>query len=259
MNSLHNKKLEKTLGIFNTLSLSQIDKVKLMDRIDHKFTLEIDIALDLLRQSAKFYSVLEVGNYRLSPYISQYYDFADYKLFYDHNAHKANRYKIRHRYYASSNLSFFEIKYKDNKGRTFKSRIADELNSPTLKKNSYTEFIFQKTGLDTSKLKSVLNIAYNRVTLINQDLTERVTLDFDLCFKDSDQTKSFGNVVIVEVKQSKSGGSAVIDMIKAHRIPELGISKYCLGVIALKDNIKYNGFRSKLHLLRKYTNNAINM
>jgi hypothetical protein len=230
-----------------------------MDRIDHKFTLELDTALEILKQSASYYSILEVGDYRLSPYISKYYDFADYKLFYDHNAHKANRYKIRHRYYVSSNLSFFEIKYKDNKGRTYKSRIADGVHSPVLDNNSCTDFISQKTGLDTSKLASVLDISYNRVTLINRDLTERVTLDFDLCFKDDDQSKPFGNVVIVEVKQSKSGGSAIIDMIKAHRIPELGISKYCLGVISLKNNIKYNGFKSKLHMLRKYTNNAINI
>ena len=40
-----------------------------------------------------------------------------------HQNKKLNRYKIRQREYLISDISFFEIKFKSNKGRTIKKRI----------------------------------------------------------------------------------------------------------------------------------------
>ncbi len=89
--------------------------------------------------------------------------------------------------------------------------------------------------------------------------SKRTRQTFDLVFKDNLKTIPYGPVVVFEVKQSKMTKSPIIDLLRAKKIPSLGISKYCLAVISLKENIKYNGFKSKLRLIRKYTENNINL
>jgi hypothetical protein len=259
MNDFQKMCLTNVLKNYSTVSLEQIDSVKLMDRVDRKYTLQLYAALEMLQEAQKYYSVLEVDGYRLSPYISQYYDSSDYSFYHDHHSKKANRYKIRHRFYESSNLSFFEIKCKDNKGRTTKSRVRDYNNNATVFDEKSIDFIKQKTGVDATTLSTVLGIKYNRVTLVNHNFTERVTMDFELKFNDSDTDFEYGDVVVIEIKQDKIAESPILDLLKLEKIPALGISKYCLGMITLKQNIKFNSFKPQLHLLRKFTNSSLNI
>ena len=186
--TIQKAKIEKIINAFQPISLVDIDKVKLMDRVDQKFTIELTLALKILQEAQQYYSILEIGKYRLSPYISHYFDFPDLQFFQDHHSKKANRYKIRHRHYVSSNLSFFEIKFKNNKGRTIKSRIEDTSKSTAVMQQNHFEFIQEKTGLDITDLIPTLNIFYQRITLVNHDLTERVTIDFDLKFEDQNKS-----------------------------------------------------------------------
>lgn len=253
------EELRQVIAKYSTVGLAELDKVKLMDRVDQKFTIGLSQILEILKKAQKNYYMLEVGGFRLSPYISKYFDNEDYKFYYDHHSKKANRYKIRHRHYQSSALSFFEVKFKDNKGRTKKTRILDPQNNSENINTSGKAFIETQTGLEINHLKPVLDIIYQRLTLVNEDYTERVTIDFDLQFKDEHKWLHYGNVVIVEVKQNSIQKSNIVELIKTYRIPALGISKYCLAVISLKQNIKYNGFKAKLHFLRKVTDFKINI
>jgi hypothetical protein len=259
MNAFQKMCLTNVLQNYNTVSLEEIDSVKLMDRVDRKYTLPLYTALELLQEAQKHYAVLDVDGYRLSPYISQYYDSPDYSFYYDHHSKKAHRYKIRHRFYESSKLSFFEIKCKDNKGRTTKSRVRDYENNAAVFDEKSIEFIKQKTGVDATTLSTVLGIKYNRVTLVNHNFTERVTMDFELKFNDSDTDFDYGAVVIIEIKQDKLSASPILNLLKQDKVPALGISKYCLGMITLKQNLKFNSFKPKLHLLRKFTNFSLNI
>jgi hypothetical protein len=259
MTEVNKGELDFVLKDYQTIDLEQIETVKLMNRVDRKYTLQLATAFSILQKAQGDYFILEVNNIKISPYISEYFDTEDYSLYFDHHSKKVNRYKIRHRFYGSSNESFVEVKFKNNKGRTIKTRMKDFGNNPEVFSEEQNQFINNLTGINTANIAKVLGVKYNRVTLVNQKFTERVTFDFELKFNDNQHSVDYGAVVVIEVKQSRFQFSPIVNLLKAAKIPALGLSKYCLGMISLKPNIKHNSFRKKLHLLRKYTNKSINI
>jgi hypothetical protein len=256
-NTFTSTKVLNLLHDFKVVSLSEIEKVALMNRVDTKYTLRLEQAYALLELLNASYFVLEIEGKKLSPYYSQYFDTPDYKFYLAHHAKKANRIKLRHREYKNSKISFFEIKSKSNKGRTIKSRIENALQQDVLLDFNTQTFLRQNTGIETQSIQKVLNVYYERLTLVNKNFTERVTIDFGLTFTDETQTHAYDEIVILEVKQEKTKASIIDLELKSMKIKPLGISKYCLGIISLKKDLKFNNFNKKLRLLKKYTNNAL--
>jgi hypothetical protein len=104
------------LNGFEPITLAEMDGVKLMDRTDQKFIFHISKLPDLLRAVQQNYRALEVSGTRMSRYETLYFDTPEYTLFTQHHNGKTNRYKIRMRRYVESDLQFFEVKHKNNKG-----------------------------------------------------------------------------------------------------------------------------------------------
>jgi hypothetical protein len=109
----------------------------------------------------------------------------------------------------------------------------------------------EKTPLQASGLEAKLWVNYSRITLVNKNSPERVTIDLDLTFKNKEQNQLIQNLVIAEVKQDKAVTSTFIKLMKKHHIREGSISKYCFGVISLFEKIKHNNFKSKIIALNK--------
>jgi hypothetical protein len=66
-------------------------------------------------------------------------------------------------------------------------------------------------------------------------------------------------LVIAEVKRSRfSGYSDFINLLNEERIKPTGMSKYCLGMILLDKNLKYNRFKRKLLTLNKMSHDYRN-
>ena len=94
-----------------------------------------------------------------------------------------------------------------------------------------------------------LNNKFNRITFVNNEQTERLTLDFNIHFSDDLNQKDFSDFYVVEIKQSKSNGRSVVtEVLKKNNIREQSFSKYIFGIIALKDNVRMNNF---LPLIKK--------
>src|SRR4051812_12077582 len=118
--------MEEVLHIlreFSPITLEEMDEVKLQDRTDTKFVFAAKLLPSILEKLSKDCKVLEVNGIRLSRYETLYYDTDDFLLYNMHQNRRANRYKIRTRKYVESDLNFFEIKFKNNKGRTIKERV----------------------------------------------------------------------------------------------------------------------------------------
>ena len=111
------------LNSFEPIALDKMDKVKLMDRIDSKYMFTLQMLPGILEASKTHYYVTSINDQRYSSYESVYYDTDDYSLYHQHHSGKLNRCKIRQRTYTESKLNFLEIKFKNNKGRTTKTRI----------------------------------------------------------------------------------------------------------------------------------------
>jgi len=70
-----------------------------------------------------YYRILDINGVRQNQYDSIYFDTPDLDLYHLHHNDRKNRFKIRYRKYVDSNLSFFELKMKNNKYRTIKKRF----------------------------------------------------------------------------------------------------------------------------------------
>ena len=68
---------------------------------------------------------------------------------------------------------------------------------------------------------SIINLKNNfkRITLVNKGYSERVTIDTNLTFIDENQELNFGEIAIIEVKQSKSSQkSELTSFLKKHKM-----------------------------------------
>jgi hypothetical protein len=98
---------------------------------------------------------------------------------------------------------------------------------------------------------------YNRITLVNNEMTERLTLDTSLVFRWENETKTYNDIVIAELKQEKvNRRSPFYSVMKNNQVRPYRLSKYCIGAIELhtKKKLKYNRFKSKLLKLKKLNN-----
>ncbi len=242
--------LSRTLKIFEPISLSQMDDVKLMNRTDTKFVFKSELLPHILEELSGHYRVLEVANSRMSRYETLYYDTDDFKLYLDHQNGKLNRYKIRFRRYVDSGTGYFEIKFKNNKGRTIKERIRRDIADGGIEEG-IKRLIKYNTHLDPEALSPKIWVNYTRITLVCISSRERLTLDINLDVKNEMTDKQFPDIVIAEVKQDASSRSPFLDMMKQRHIRKFSISKYCLAVMSLHEQVKKNNFKPKLLKLNK--------
>ena len=150
-----------------------------------------------------------------------------------------------------SSLSFFEVKYKNNKGRTKKTRIKQPEITDFLE-NESVDFLKQTTQeILPETLKGILWVNYQRLTLVSKVGAERLTIDLNLTFEFEEQQKVYAAIVIAEVKQEKVGQSPFIDLMRKYRLKQGGISKYCFGIISLYQQIKQNKFKKHLRRVSK--------
>ncbi len=233
-----------------------MDSVKLMDRTDTKFVFHVQDLDAILSEIATHYRALEVEGTRWSPYETLYFDTESLDLYLRHHNQKLNRYKIRYRKYVNSNLHFFEIKFKNNKGRTIKKRIK-ELGIETEIKNNAKNLLESITDFKATDLKPVLYVNCSRATLVNTELEERLTLDVNLQFQMNGTELNFQPLVIAELKQSKVNvQSPFYRLMKHNRFRSSSMSKYCFGVTQLFPTVKANNFKPKILTLKKIVNAA---
>ncbi len=235
--------IHSVLNQYKTISLSEMDSVKLMDRVDTKYVFtkkELPAFLACLNDQ---YSVLDVNGNRISRYESLYFDSPDFELYNLHHRGKTNRYKFRVRKYVESDLSFFEIKFKNNKGRTKKTRIKADTIDP--------HFLESSSNWKIADLEEKIWVNYSRITLVNLQLAERVTIDLNLEFIHEGKRVSLENYVIVEVKQGKNSQSPFTQLMHENHVREGSVSKYCLGIMHLYPNVRSNNFKHFKNKLKK--------
>jgi hypothetical protein len=247
--------VKNILNEFMPITLKEMDNVKLMDRTDTKYVFRLEELPGFLNEIKNDYRVLDVNGNKVSKYESLYFDTKDFDLYLCHHRGRPNRYKIRCRKYVESNLNFFEVKFKNNKGRTIKDRVKQLQIEEQIKDNAEI-LLKEKTPLLSEELEAKLWVNYSRITLVNKNSPERVTIDIDLNFKNDQSERKIEGLVIAEVKQDKAIVSSFIRMMKRHHIRQGSISKYCFGVLSLF-TIKHNNFKPNLILLKKILNGTI--
>lgn len=234
------------------ITLGEMDGVSLMKRTDTKFVIHQKHLVEVLEIVKDQYRALEINGNRLLTYSSLYFDTEDMKFYNDHHNGKVNRTKVRMRKYVESNICFLEIKQKDGKGKTTKSRIRiDDFETELTPKS--VDFINNTTSKDNNLKPSIWN-KFNRITLVNNQAMERLTIDLGLQFKMNKSSKEFENLVIIEVKQERfDRTSPVVRALKEKGINPYSMSKYCIGMTNIYPHLKYNRFKRKIIKINKIT------
>lgn len=225
-----------------------MDEVKLMNRSDTKFVFQQRVLLEVLPKLQVDYRILEIEGIRLSSYKSLYYDTDDFRFYHEHHNGKTNRNKVRFREYIGSGLSFLEVKRKNNKGKTIKKRIrVDEIKESLEGENK--AFVDKLLGENLNLIPRHWN-RFSRITLVNKQQKERLTIDVNFRFQDTNQEHEIDGMVIAEVKQErKSRSSEFMKIIKQQGVQPCRISKYCIATASLYPHLKRNNFKRKfLHL-----------
>lgn len=236
---------------FAPISLEEMNEVALLNRVDTKFVLTTGQLVKALAHLQADYWMLEVAGQRLNHYRTLYFDTPGFDLYHAHVNNRAERYKVRCREYADTQLSFLEVKHHTRKDRTIKERVrtAQPVAQLDEKLETWLEGI---SPLDADRLEPKLRNTFTRLTLVSKQYCERVTLDIDLLFSADDRCVRLDGLAIAEVKMDAArGASPFLAQMSAQKIGQRGFSKYAMGVGMLYDGVKKNALKPKLLRIEK--------
>lgn len=234
---------------YTPVSLEQMKAVRLMNRIDTKYVTTRTRLMRLLELARDRYWVQEIDGRRNMPYYTLYYDTERCDMYMEHQRGRKSRQKIRIRAYEHSGVSFLEVKNKNNKGRTAKKRVECAVGE----KDGHTDFIASHLHYAPERLRDRIENRFTRITLVNRNMTERLTIDTNLRFHNftTDRVCALNGLVIIELKRDGLTASPILELLRRLRIQPSGFSKYCMGMALTDGGLKQNRFKPRLRMISK--------
>lgn len=253
---------DPVLASIAPITLGEMDAVKLLNRIDSKYLTDESTLLDILHDAAAAgYRVLTIEGLKRNRYNSIYYDTAGLRMFCDHHNRRLVRQKVRTRAYVESGQAFLEIKRKNNHGRTKKKRMEIPLEElmDFGADTAACDFLSAKSWFTAPELSPVLSTAFKRITLVNPAMTERLTIDTELCFKNfrTGLGTTLQNAVIIELKQDGHAASQMKGILLDHRVKPVRVSKYCIALTLTDPQAKSGRFKVKVRTIEKTIGNKL--
>ncbi|MCO5249109.1 MAG: polyphosphate polymerase domain-containing protein [Chitinophagales bacterium] len=243
--------IEKHIVAFRAISLKGLSPVKLAKRIDTKYVLNTNQLYNILDSINNDYQILQIEDKRMFQYETVYFDTFDYQFYLDHHNGYIHRMKVREREYVDSGLKFYEVKRKTSLGETDKTRVAIDVMDDELTQEQYA-LIKNYQRLRQRTLEKKLVNKFQRITLANVALQERITIDMDIQFIVDDEVKLLKDIVIIELKQQQFNVlSPMVKMLKKLYIHPDGFSKYAMGVALMDLHKKKNEFKPQILKIKK--------
>ena len=237
--------LQERLDSMTPVSLDEMGKVKLMNRVDTKYLTTEKTLVRLLGMVTGDYYVQETGGKRNLPYFTRYFDTEGDRMYHEHQRGRKSRQKIRIREYVSSGLKFLEVKTKSNKGRTKKKRVETEGYSLG---SGHDGFLEKHTPWRSPELRPRLENRFRRITLVNRRMTERLTIDTSLNFHNlkTGMDMDLSGLVIIELKRDGNTVSPASAMLRELRVMPHGFSKYCMGMAFTDPGLRQNRIKERI-------------
>lgn len=244
--------ISEKLSEFSPISLKEMGAVKLMNRVDTKFVTHKSNLFPFLELLKESHLIQEINRNRTSTYRTLYFDTEDKAMYTAHQSGKTTREKIRMREYLGSDLVFLEIKNKNNRGRTQKIRIQIP-GWNEYKNEEANHFLTEKSWYKLKDIAPHVQNSFDRITLVNKEKTERLTIDTNLTFYniDNDKVYDLDNIIVIELKQDGFCFSYSRQCLRHLRIHPKGFSKYCIGSALTNPNLKQNNFKDRIRQIQK--------
>lgn len=246
--------IQSLLGHLPPITLEQMESIKLMNRLDTKYVATKRQLMELLKMVEGKYYVQEIGEYRICPYRTTYFDTPDHSMYMMHHNKRARRVKVRVRtYLTSGDLTFLEVKNKNNHGRTKKKRIQVPSLETAQQTEGAPELVQKKAHIPFSSMHQVVQNLFDRITLVNMAKTERLTIDFNIRFHNFETglDADSGQLVVIELKRDGNVYSPICSLLRDLHIQPTGFSKCCIGMVWTDPNLKHNNFKAKIMRLAK--------
>lgn len=253
MSSLITDKTDKLPPI----SLKEMSGIKLMNRTDTKFVTTIEQMLAFLEAVEGKYYIQEVDGKRIASYHTTYFDTQNNDMYVMHHNGKLVREKIRVRTYEDSQITFLEVKNKNNHKRTNKKRIeVIAVDSLADEEEKVLPFLGKNAWYKLEEIRPVIENRFNRITLVNFEKTERLTIDFNLEFHNllTNDKRKLEHTTIIELKRDGNVSSPSLEIFRRLRIKRSGFSKYCMGCAMTNSKLKRNNFKERLNFIEKIEN-----
>ncbi len=245
--------LDSVISTFDPIQLREMDAVALLNRVDTKYVLSTSQLIHALQNVQPHYRILTIDHRATHAYQTLYFDTRTFALYHDHVTGRSNVYKVRAREYVDTRLSYFEVKHKDQKKRTEKSRMP--IARPCTRLDGPMQRFLQgslRCSCSGQEFEPKLWNTFHRITLVNKSMPERLTIDLDLRFSDGRQVLDIDGIAIAEVKQDQwCSRSAFVSEMRRQGIRQTGFSKYCFGVSQLYPTVKANSQKERVLLIEK--------
>ncbi len=244
-----------TIARFAPITLAEMDAVKLQDRMDTKYVLAEGQLDTVLEGMLEHYRVLEVDGVRGTSYRSLYFDTPELQHYQDHHNKRTFRSKVRFREYLGSGLVYLEVKRKTGRGRTDKARMRVGA-IPERLSDEQQRFVNKAAGGEQDLRPSLWN-HFTRFTFVNKHTPERLTMDLALRYSDATGQQELGRIVVAELKQERADRtSPFVRLMRSMELRPSGMSKYCVGMLAMARPVKHNAFKQVLLMLERLRNAA---
>lgn len=238
------------------IGLDDMKAVRLMNRVDQKYMAPACLLDALLQRVAEGYYVQHIDGNPLAPYKTLYFDTADLRMYTMHHNQKLNRQKLRVRTYRSTDTTFFEIKNKDNKKKTRKVRIPVDVSQfdSVLEVPEVEQFVNNNTPFPVASLHQCLENRFERITLVDKGMSERITIDRGIIFHNraTGIDADISQLLVIEVKHEVGAPTSLIEkaLHELHVLPRR-MSKYCIGTALTDPTAKTGRFKEKLLFIEK--------
>lgn len=249
------------MGVLNQMQpigLDEMKAVRLMNRVDQKYMASAERLEALLDRIADGYYVQHIDGEALAPYRTLYFDTEGLAMYTMHHDGKLNRQKLRVRTYRSTDTTYFEIKNKDNKKKTRKVRIPIDVAQfdRCLEVPDVAQFVNGKTPYPVGTLHECLENSFERITLVDKGMSERVTIDSGIRFHNraTGLDSDISRLLVIEVKHEVGAPMSAIEraLHEMHILPRR-MSKYCIGTALTDPSVKHNRFKPKLLYIDRLT------
>ena len=252
-NTKIDKRILELVNKLEPITLDEMSGIKLMNRTDTKFVTNKHKLAKLLEMVQGKYYAQFTNDSKVAEYITTYWDTDELGFYFEHHNGRAPRQKVRVRTYVGSDLTFLEVKTKNNHGRTKKKRIEVPGQEIEEVREEADEFVDRLVHRHLDDIHPTVQNHFHRITLVNYGKTERLTIDFDVEFHnyETNDEAQTGDLVIIELKRDGNVPSPILDIVRKLRIKPSGFSKYCIGSVMTNRQLKHNMFMEKMVWINK--------